>query len=381
MNAGCDGLFRRFVAVGDSLSQGAQNVGVSIRSQPCGVPALLAAQAGCRFRQPYLAEPGFPPHIDRMGDVFRARLTHPELMVGQRLDPEAEVDNFAIAGARLQDVVRLSCSELRTLARTYAVARLARLTLNPLARPDWEPRTPLDFAIAAEPTAVLCWIGANDVLEAFFYPRWGFTPVEVFGRLLRHALERLMAETRAVVILPTLPDVTRAPLLWAWCKRHPRLAERARGRLAAFNEMLVASDRPDHRVCVVDIRPAFDHHVEHGLPVDGAALPFRVDQQRLTFGPLRGRPGRLTGGGLVSYDGLHPTHTGYALLVNVLIEQLNARLATSLPAIDLTATAAADPLLRRPDPYHWAALRAYCEAAYGPGVARLARSRGDGPGL
>ncbi len=54
--------------------------------------------------------------------------------------------------------------------------------------------------------------------------------------------------------------------------------------------------------------------------------------------------GSAVGPALISLDGTHPTNTGYALLANYIIASLNASLKTTLPAVDVNAVAAADPL-------------------------------------
>lgn len=58
------------------------------------------------------------------------------------------------------------------------------------------------------------------------------------------------------------------------------------------------------------------------------------------------------GGGLVSWDGLHPSNTGYALIANAWIATVNAAYGTTIPTINVAAvyngTAPYGPL---PDPY------------------------------
>ncbi|MCC7495762.1 MAG: hypothetical protein IT204_25650 [Fimbriimonadaceae bacterium] len=164
----CDPRFERLVALGDSVMQGTQNVGVSRRSQQHSLPVLLARQAGAELPLPLLAEPGYPPHVDRLGMVIRSRLTHPEYLRGTRLNPAVAPRNYAVAGARLSDVLGLTCANMAALRRTRAIQRLMRLVLNPEQRPEWEGLSQVDRAIAEDPTLVLLWAGANDVIEPLF---------------------------------------------------------------------------------------------------------------------------------------------------------------------------------------------------------------------
>jgi lysophospholipase L1-like esterase len=48
-------------------------------------------------------------------------------------------------------------------------------------------------------------------------------------------------------------------------------------------------------------------------------------------------------GGLSSLDGLHPSNTGYALIANVFIDQLNASYGLGIPDVNVGAVYANDP--------------------------------------
>jgi lysophospholipase L1-like esterase len=58
------------------------------------------------------------------------------------------------------------------------------------------------------------------------------------------------------------------------------------------------------------------------------------------------------GGGILSFDGLHPSNTGYALIANVFIDAINAKYSAGIPDVNVLAvyngTAPYGPL---PDPY------------------------------
>jgi hypothetical protein len=45
-----------------------------------------------------------------------------------------------------------------------------------------------------------------------------------------------------------------------------------------------------------------------------------------------------------AFDRIHPSNTGYALTANQYVAAINASLKTNIPAVDVTATAAVDPL-------------------------------------
>lgn len=350
MNRPLGTLFRRVAAIGDSVSQGCQNVGVSVRSQPFGLPSLIAKQAGAELPLPWIAEPGYPPHIDRPGVVLRARLDQPELMQGVRLEPTAHHRNFAVAGARLCDVTDLTTGNLQRLGRTQAVKRLTQLVLNPLGDPALDDLSQLDRAILEDPTLLFCWAGANDVIENLFYADLAATPPVVFERRWRRMIQRLLSETTAVVVTIGLPDIAVLPLLQVF-KHKPRMLRRLVATLAAYNDIIRATADRHERLIYADLGPDMQQTAEHGVSTRDWDLPYRVTQGVLTFKPLRGGFGRVESGGLISYDSLHPTQLGYSLLANTVIRAMNQQLAIDLPQFELEQVARQDPLLNNPNRY------------------------------
>jgi len=373
MASGHEALFERLAVIGDSVLQGAQNVGVSVRSQPHSVAAVLARQCHTELPLPLLAEPGYPPHADQLGCVLRSRTVAPELLRGQRLDPALPVRNFAVSGARLSDVIGLTCANMARLRRTRAVQRLTRLTLNPLARPEYEHRSQLDFAVALEPTAVLVWAGANDAIEPLYYPRRPVTPADEFRRLWRRLVDRLLAETNGQIIALTIPDIALVPQAEAWGR--PRLVRLLSATLAEYNRIIASEHRGESRVTVLDIGPEMIRMARDGCDVRGWSLPYQVRGDRLTCAPLRGRPGQVYSGGLLSYDGLHPTNTGSAVLADEVIKLLNNRLGVHIPPVDIAAIARTDPFAERLHPWMWPTVVAYQRLNYGAGARQVERRR------
>lgn len=358
-----DPLFRCVAAIGDSVSQGCQNVGVSVRSQRFGVPTLIARQAGAVFPLPWIAEPGYPPHIDHLLTVVRARSTDKELLVGRRLNPTVLPHNLAVAGATIADVISLTTDSIPSRGRTVAVNRLTELVLNPLGRPELGGLSQLDRAIALDPSLVFCWVGANDVVETLFYPDHPVTPPGVFRRRLAHLLDRLLHETRAELVVIGLPDLTMLPLFQLW-RRRPRLLRRLGAMTAAYNEILASFDRCRGRVLFVDLQPEMARVTREGQRVEASRMPCVPADGRLDFAPLRGYRRRLLSGGLVSYDGLHPTAPGYGLMANVVIRAMRERFAIDLPLLDLEALAWEDEMLLRPNRHTWRFTALYVPAEY-----------------
>ncbi len=139
----------RIVVMGDSISAGVRSGFIEAETQREAYPSLVAAQAGVDLPLPLL-EAG---RIDRDAPF--------------RVNPEAQARNLAVPGA---DV---------------------RKALGPRG-----------------PTAILLWIGNNDVLGAAAEAEPGrVTPLDEFTRDMTAIMGRLAA-TGAPVVVGTIPDVT-----------------------------------------------------------------------------------------------------------------------------------------------------------------------------
>ena len=373
MGASADSLFERFVALGDSLSQGTWNVGTAADSQPWGLPALLARQAGAQFRLPLLEPPGNPPQIRPIGRLLRTP-AHLRSDWGRRLNPEESIENFAVPGARLSDVLDLTPAGLASAHRPAVLKSLYRRILNPLDDPHHEHATQLDRAIAADPTMVHVLVGANDVLECFFHTSYRVTPPVEFRKQWHRLLDRLLTETTAIIVIIGVPQLTVAPAVQVH-RRRTGLIRDCGATIAAYNRILADSAAGRDRVLLVDLNPGLLEAASDGIPVDDWGLPYRVRTGRLTLAPPVGRPGDLWHGGLISYDGLHPTMTGYAMLANGVIQAVNERFGLQVGELDLPAIAARDPLLCQPSSWLWAASAITQRLTFHGAVTAMERDR------
>jgi len=157
---------------------------------------------------------------------------------------------------------------------------------------------------------------------------------EGFTAALRTVLERLDG-TGAHVFLATGPDATLLPRydakVAALKAKGLSDAEASgwrgelRARIAHFNALLLAETARHPRVHVVDVAAMVEDVFTHGLTVGGETLkptPF---------------------GGLLSIDGMHFSDTGYAVLANAFIDELNRVLGADAPRVDVEAVHASDP--------------------------------------
>ncbi|PYE54456.1 SGNH/GDSL hydrolase family protein [Deinococcus yavapaiensis] len=184
--------FSGYVALGDSLTAGAQSAGLTASGQSAAYPVVLSRWAGHPINAPLTNDPGCPPPLG--GSLTAASCT--------RANPGAVVSNFALTSARVADLTSTTSASVGGEAQ----ARLYNLVLG-------ANRTQVEAALAARPKFLSIWIGANDVLDAALFgdPSRSTSPTEfqaAYRRLLTQ-LQPLGAKT----VLITVPDVTAMPAL------------------------------------------------------------------------------------------------------------------------------------------------------------------------
>ena len=152
-----DGMFARYVSIGNSITAGFQSGGITADMQMQSYAYLLADQigltvgaAGAEFNAPLMTAPGCPPPLTNIftqervggltaGDCF-LRQTTPELL-----------HNVAVPGSAIIDA-------LTNMDATSGPNALTTLFLG--------GRTQLEAAADVDPTFVSVWMGNNDVLGA-----------------------------------------------------------------------------------------------------------------------------------------------------------------------------------------------------------------------
>jgi len=218
--------------------------------------AGLAVACGAREPRALPDDPATPLRYVALGDstVEGVGASRPETTYVSRLTarlrtvyPAAQAVNLGVAGATSADVL---------------AGQLPR-------------------AVALDPHLVTLSVGPNDITRG--------VPVERFERHLAAILDRLAAETRAVVVVNLIPDLAVTPRF----RGSP--AQETVGRLTvAFNEAL-RRQAARHGVTLVDL-----YH------------PSRAE--------VPARPG------LVAHDGYHPSDAGYARWAELMWAGIRARL-------------------------------------------------------
>jgi lysophospholipase L1-like esterase len=359
--------FAKYVAVGDSLTAGFSNLSLVLTHQAASWPLLLAQQTGIGvtdFQQPYITEPGAPAELALMAlqpsPVVAPKSADTGLPANYGLD--RPYDNLAVPGATSVDVVT------RTTGGLHDVILRGR-------------GTQLQQAVSLHPTFVTLWIGSNDVLGAVTSGKAidGVTmvPLAAFRAAYSQTIATLVA-TGAKVVTATIPDVTEAPFANAI---PPVVVDPSTGQpvlVGGHTVPLVGPSGPlpaDAKV-TLGASPLLAKGV--GIPTalggSGQPLPDDVVLDPTELATIRDRvnainqsirdiagaagvpvldlnafttelltSGRSYGGitlsgsyltgGLVGYDGIHPTNAGYAYLANAWIDFLNSQMGTHLSPV------------------------------------------------
>ncbi|UCH73819.1 MAG: hypothetical protein JSU82_16080 [Rhodospirillales bacterium] len=357
--------FSRLVVVGDSLSAGYQNSCLLGTQQVNSYANLVAQRAGANLQLPLIGEPGFPPCLVLIDPGPPPLVDLVSTAFGIRLDPTVRTRNLSVPGARVGDA--LDAAPSNGFHGLFGLP-FAELHAAVLQGHGGVPRSQVDLAIELEPTALIVWLGGNDVLWAAIGGDPIFvTPEAVFRAGYEDMLARLAA-TGAAMLVANIPDATTIPFLTA----AEAVEEIAGVPMAVFGLapgdyvtplawrfVLTGAPLPDGVVVdaaeLAQIQTAidgFNEIIAEQAALHGAAL---VDMNAVLrfvsqFGVVVGGR-RLTAdflGGMFTLDGIHPTNTGHAVMANEFIRGFNRAFGAGLRPYstrEIEAIMDADPLV------------------------------------
>lgn len=380
--------FAKYVAIGDSLTAGFTNGGLVLTHQAASWPLLLARQAGVgssNYQQPYMTDPGIPTELALLSlvpsPVIAPKSTGLGLPANYALD--RSYDNLAVPGATSVDVVT------RTTGGLHDVILRGR-------------GTQLQQAVSLAPTFVTLWIGSNDVLGAVTGGRAidGVTmvPLPAFRAAYAQIVAAVTA-TGATTVTATVPDVTSTPFANAI---PPVVVNPATGQPVLVGGRTVPLIGPSGPLPAdAKVTLGASSHLAKGVGIpaalggSGQPLPDEVVLDPAELAVIRDRvsainqsireiagaasvsvldmnafiadlltngrsyagvtlDGSFLTGGLVGYDGIHPTDVGYAFLANEWIAFLNREKGTRMSEVGLapfifgTAGASLEALVTAP---------------------------------
>ena len=351
--------FTRYVSIGDSLTAGFMSGSLYVGAQQNSYPILIFRQATGRttgFEQPTVSEPGLPNGSLELRSLSPLVITpRPGQGSPTNLTLNRPYNNLAVPGTRLRDILVTTTGGLHPLV------------LRGIG-------TQLQQAVALSPTFATIWAGNNDVLGAatsgIAIEGVTLTPVPQFEADFR-TLASTVAGTGAKMAIATIPDVTTipyvntiSPFLTTPVGQVPILGPN--GPLTANDRVLLPASAllaqgvgvpvalggtgaplPDNVVLSASEISLISSHVQAYNVIiravaneRGAAL---VDTNALLNAAARGEVGvggmvlttTFLTGGIFSYDGVHPTAIGYAVVANAFIDAINAKFGSSVPLVNL----------------------------------------------
>jgi lysophospholipase L1-like esterase len=358
--------FTNYVAVGDSLTAGFMSGSLVQTHQLNSYPALLARQARVPdFQQPLVSEPGIPTELALLtltpSPVIAPKHTAQGVPLNAGL--ARSYNNLGVPGATSVDCFGTTSGGFHDLV------------LRGLG-------TAVQQAVAARPTFLTLWIGNNDVLGAAVNGRAidGVTlvPAATFRKVYTDIVAALKG-TGAPIVAANLPDVTSIPFVTTIPRvvvnpttRQPVLVNGQPVPLIGPNGPLPSGS---YVTLAATVYLAQGVGIPAGLGGQGTALPDEVILDTAEVAAIRDRvetnnraivdicsaagipvldvnallkefssSGRDLGGvtltstfltgGMFSYDGIHLTDLGYAVLANEWIALINQR-GGSLPPVNL----------------------------------------------
>lgn len=362
----------RFVVVGDSLTAGYQNSCLFAPQQANGFTSLIAGRAGADLPLPLIGAPGAPPClvvVDPGPPPVIERLPGP---LGSRLDSSVRARNISVPGMRIVDVTNPDPDNSFHFIFQIPFAEVFDLVME---GQDNLPRSQLEVATDLDPTALLVWLGSNDVLlSATAGVTFLVTPPEIFAPAYANMMATLAA-TGAPMVLANIPDVATVPyftsaeevaettglpftvfgleegdyvtpLAWDvimnWVPGVSFLPDQAvldaaevadlQAVTAAYNA-IIAEQADLYGAALVDMNAVLRFIDQFGIVIDG---------RRLTTGFL---------GGIFTLDGIHPTNTAQAVIANEFIRAMNRTFGAGIRPFsqhDIAAIMDSDPLVLEP---------------------------------
>lgn len=369
VRAGAQTNFTSYVALGDGFTAGFSNGSLVESHQRRSFPALIAQQAGVSgFEQPLVGDPGIPAElvlVSLVPPVVGAKATSPGAPLRRNL--ARPYNNLGIPTATVADLL--------TRVTDGGSGGFHDLVLRGRG-------TALEQGLSLRPTTLTLWTGTADVMAAVVNGRAvegvTLTPLASFRAAFQSVVNAVKA-SGAFVVVANVPDVTALPYATTI---QPIVVNPTTGAPVRVNGQTVpllgangplpsnslvtlaasplllrgdgipaaagGSGRPLPDEAILDLAEASairERVGQFNLAIaeicQGAAIPV-LDLNAFYAGLAT--EGRVVGGitltsafltgGLVGYDGLHPTDLGYVLLATEWIRFINAR-GGQLPQIDL----------------------------------------------
>ena len=367
--------FETTVFVGDSLTAGFQNGSLLDTQQPHGYASLISQQANFSIVLPLIASPGAPAVLKLVSVGPPPVIQQSTGITTGRDNPNVQPTDLAVPGAFLKNILTTPPIPNPTVPEDL----ITTLVLGFPGIAQGNIRTQEQWAVALKPTTIFIWAGNNDALVADSAGKpSAMTSLTDFTSDFTTLMTDLSQQTSAHLVVANIPDVTLVPYLTPAATVIANGATQSGLSAAVVSQKLgIQAGDKVNATGLAQVTPiltgqqvgpisdsgflsaseitqvennidAYNAVIQQNALAAGATL---VDIHAL-FGQLAANGITINGtmanfnflGGIFSLDGIHPTNTGYALLANKFIDAINADTKTTIPDVDVTAIATADPL-------------------------------------
>ncbi|HEY6320923.1 MAG TPA: SGNH/GDSL hydrolase family protein [Thermoanaerobaculia bacterium] len=362
--------FTNYVSAGDSLTAGFMSGSLIDTSQLHDYPVIIATQAGVSdFEQPLVSPPGIPAILHLVGLFPTVIVPEPGQGQPENLNLPRLYNNLAVPGETAGTMITVKSD----------VPSTGKPGLHDLILRGFG--TQLEEVIGAKPTFVSLWIGNNDALGAATSGNVALlTPLPVFTQEYQTIVGAIASMTGAKMVIANIPDVTSIPFVTTI---PPFLVDPTTNQPVIFNGNLVPLIGPkgllgpgDHVLLSAgpDLNKGLGipRPLGTGLPLPAsdvllAADAATIDNQVAAFNVVIQATAQQVGaafvdanallkelattgiqvggipfnasfltGGVFAYDGVHPTHFGYAFLANAFIDAINQKFGAAIPPANLS---------------------------------------------
>jgi len=376
-----------FIVVGEGLSAGMANYGLSTVVQQYSFPAQMAAQMKTGFLQPLIQPPGIGDVVGYPGQEVKLQ-TYPQGSVRQLFQtdqykqtvPSLFIMNLSVPGFTLADSI--SMRPVPPIAQRNMKQTVVNLILGfPQLFFDNVPLwSQLEYAKAMNPSLVLVELGYYEALDAAVTGDATRLPDPNTFRANYTTLLSGLRANRADVIVTTIPNpldtayfatpsqaaglVATSPfILTAGYHLSPGdyLTRNGMEAIAAQFWNLSISPLPTGSVLkaavATDITSrvnALNTEIVNAAKANGAVVyDLNAFLHKVRLSGAKVGNATVTAdylGGFYSLDAVYPGATGHALIANDILTFVNQTYKRSFPLVNLSAIAAVDPALayRRP---------------------------------
>ena len=390
--------FSKYIAVGNSLTQGYQDEGLYEQTQKYSYPALIAKQLKMvdsdmeEFIQPIAPGNGSGySHLEYIdGDLEVIRSSNSELGYGPDASWDAfdmhkgtSFNNLGIAGVRLRDCVGLDAAERNI--NYFVLNGLEALNIkNPFASfLDWgtatNPNEYIDHISIADHTLFTCWLGNNDVLGMatngaveVSYNLFGitidaykYTEVSKFREKYDKVLE-VLTEDGAKGVCATIPNILTIPYFTTitpsmynydvWIETgNGEIRKALEGDIFMLSTRQAIEDKNgtsqsdplgnEQVLDIAEVAEVTSYVLAYNQEIKASASAYDVGVVDM-YAYFESFPNGITidgitlsqtyiEGGAISLDGIHPNPRGSALIANEFIKALNDTYFSKIPLLSV----------------------------------------------